>query len=99
MKTKYEVLDNEKKRQIKDGLYKTQGGRKFKANITMSVISSSICFLYGLFIIISNIYGEKTTIDYVYGAMVSIAGIFLLCYARVIYLKRLNLYILKNKRK
>lgn len=98
MKTKYEVLNKEKKKEIKNAFYTSEFGKKFKKHFLTSIISLWVCYFYGFYIILDNYFHDKTILLYIFGASVSITSIVLLFYARNIFLKKVNLFIIRNKK-
>lgn len=99
MKSKYEVLNKDKKKEIKKGFYATDTGKYFKKHYLVSLISSIICYFYGIYMIIDNYLGDKKILLYIYGAAISITGIILTLYARKIFLRKINLYMIKDNKK
>ncbi|MGN1379846.1 MAG: hypothetical protein ACI4XR_05625, partial [Bacilli bacterium] len=78
--------------------FRSETGKYVKKNLQSSLICAILCIIFGIYIIIDNILNKITFFEMFYGISIIIFGIVLIIATRIIKIKKINNYVVKNKK-
>ncbi len=94
LKLKYYSLSKEEKRKLKSEFYTTPYGKNLNARLTRLLITGFLGILFGLFLILK----PSNNWDIYTGIVLGIVSIIFVVSSIVIRPKKLNAYLIKNKK-
>ena len=98
LKIKYLRLSKDERKQKKKEYFNTEKGKYVKTKIQNSLICAIICIIFSIYIIIDNILNKMTFLNMFYGISILIIGIILIIAGHIIKIKKINNYVVKNKK-
>ena len=99
MKLKYLSIDKQRRKEIRKEYFNSNFGKKIKHYLSLTLITSILCFIYSIYLIYDAFFKHISTINKTYSITVLVSSIILIiAYIRVRLIK-LNDYVIKKKYK
>lgn len=98
MKIKYLRLSKEERKKINIKYFNTEKGKYIKKNLQNSLICGILCIFYGIYMLIDSILNKITFLNMFYSISIIVFGIILVIVTHIIKIKKLNNYVVKNKK-
>ena len=96
MKTKYQKLSKDEKKNIKKEFLATKKGGNVNHNLKRARICALLCIIYSLYLIIDYLL-KKENISGLVSAFILLAfGIFSIIYSHIIFAKSINDYLISQ---
>lgn len=98
MKVKYLRLSKEERKKVNNKYFNTEKGKYIKKKIQISFICGVLCIMYGIYLLIDSILNKITFLNMFYSISIIVFGIILVFATHIIKIKKLNNYVVKNKK-
>ena len=98
LKTKYQTLTKEEKKEAAKKYYNTEQGKENKSRFTRLLIIGILCIIWGIVIIIDNLIQDGSIWEYVSAILVIIFGFVFLIGRIKIKNRNINNYLTKKKK-
>lgn len=99
MKTKYQRMTKEEKKEIQEKYYKTEAGQAMKNRLIRLIITGTMGILFSIFLIYSNYTKDGNDIwQYILAGILLVASIIFIIGSINIRHKVLNKYAIKNSK-
>lgn len=98
MKVKYLRLSKEERKKVNNKYFNTEKGKYIKKKLQISFICGVLCIMYGIYLLIDSILSKITFLNMFYSISIIVFGIILVIATHIIKIKKLNNYVVKNKK-